>query len=274
MDGPRTRPVIALFGSSGGNSKQTLQRAESLGRAVSAYDAILLTGGTGPAEEPVKNRAIRGALTLDSGCWVGVDRTRGSLAEGGAEGRGYAIKSTLNHQRNYLEAWLADAAIALKGGEGTMSEITACLLEKRPVALVGGGWRNVFDLDDDRPKALATLTTAAVKTFKNRGAHALEGHLIEEATITEGLLNMGAYAYFESNEPAETILNWLTSKLRLGGPLPGSFPDIPGHDRVKAGYLTWLETVPPRTWSPPQDEPSRPTPPSGAPSPVESSPDP
>lgn len=267
------RPIIAIFGSSGRNSKQTLQRAESLGRAVSARDAILLTGGTGPADEPVKNRAIRGALTLDSGCWVGVDRARGSLAEGGAQGRGYAIKSTLNHQRNYLEACLADGAIALKGGDGTMSEITACLIEKRPVALVGEDWRDVFDLDDDRHEALATLTTAAVKTFKDMGAHALGGHPVEEAAISEGLLNIGTYAYFESNEPAETILKWLLSKLPQDGPLPGSFPDIPGHDRVKAGYLTWLETVTQRTWSPPQDDPAHPAPPSGAPGPVESSPD-
>ena len=70
----RTQPIIAVFGSSSDNSEETLSLADRFGQAISAHGAILLTGGTGPADEPVKNRAIKGALKLSTGCWVGVDR--------------------------------------------------------------------------------------------------------------------------------------------------------------------------------------------------------
>lgn len=235
---PRVRPIVAVFGGSSDNSEETLNRAGELGRSISAHGAIILTGGTGPADKPVKNRAIKGAMKLDSGCWVGVDR--GPKAEGVPQERGFAIRSTLNHQRNYLEACMADAAICLEGGEGTMSELACCLLLGRPVALVGRYWKSQCDLDNDRPMALSALLRATTNRFNMAGSHTLEPHLIDRAAITAGLGNLGKYAYSQADESEEIILRWVLSKLPPAGPFPGNFPDVAGHETVRSDYLDWL----------------------------------
>jgi predicted Rossmann-fold nucleotide-binding protein len=69
MNATRDRPIIAVFG--GAKSDNVLAAAEELGRAVAREHAILLTGGTEPTRDSVKNAVINGAHPSR---WIGIDR--------------------------------------------------------------------------------------------------------------------------------------------------------------------------------------------------------
>lgn len=243
----RVRPIVAVFGGSTGNTKPTLARAERLGCAIASRNWIILTGGTGPADEPVKNRAIQGAIRPGTETWVGVDRIEGKIATAtcGRGNGGFAFASTLNHQRNYLEACMADGAICLEGGDGTKSELASCLLLRRPVALVGDGWKEVCDLDGNKSAALAALITATIKTFKMTGAHKLETNQVGETAIRDGLSDGAApYEYFPSTSSEEEILDWIWTMLPPAGAFLGSFPqNVAGHADVERNYSSWLKTA-------------------------------
>lgn len=245
LDLPRLRQIVAVFGGSRDNTQQTLELADRLGRAISSRNWIILTGGTGPADSPVKNRAIQAAIRGDSKSWVGVNRVKGETATGTPVKGGFAIESTLNHQRNYLEACMTDAAICLEGNAGTMSELASCLLLRRPVALVGDRWRTECDLDGNKSGALTTLIKATIDTFKVTGAHTLEPHQVGEAAIRDGLRNVfSPYAYFSADASEDDILAWILSKLPPSGPFPGSFPqNVAGHVDVELKYSAWLNVA-------------------------------
>lgn len=240
----RARLIVAVFGGSTGNTELTLQRAERFGRAIASRNWIILTGGTGPAKAPVKNRAIQGAIRPGPESWVGVDRIEERIAAATwtrGDG-GFAIASTLNHQRNYLEACMTDGAICLEGGDGTKSELACCLLLRRPVALVGDGWKKDCDLDGNRPAALANLVTATIKTFKMTGAHKLERHQVGATAVKNGLSDVvSPYAYFSANASEEEVLDWILSMLPPMGAFPGFFPhDVAGHADIERIYSAWL----------------------------------
>src|SRR5262245_18631791 len=115
----RTKAIIAVFGS---GETASLPLAEEIGFIIAKRKQILLTGGREPGEKPVKKRAIKGLLRADSSWpWIGVDRGASSPAPL-SFGSGFVIDTDLGHRRNYLEACLCDAAIGLKGGDGTSSE--------------------------------------------------------------------------------------------------------------------------------------------------------
>lgn len=240
MDTTRSWPIIAVFGSSSEDHVDVLELADRMGQTISEHEAMILTGGTGPADKPVKNRAIQGAMRRHSAYWIGVDRKLAGPGEGFVQDRGYLIESSLNHQRNYLEACMCDAAICLYGGDGTTSELASCLCLRRPVALVGSEWKKKCDLDDDRSVALQNLIEASNRTFRRTGEYVLGPHLIGETAITEGLHNMGLYRYFDSNASEQSILDWLLSVLPPYSELPGYFPDIDGHEIVAREYAAWL----------------------------------
>src|ERR1041385_8550586 len=100
MSGKRTKRIIAVFGGSKDGS--VLSLAEALGRAIAQEQQILLTGGTGPKKDSVKNCAIYGA---DPSPWIGVDRkaARGVFCLNDPR-YSFLICSDLDHKRNYLEA--------------------------------------------------------------------------------------------------------------------------------------------------------------------------
>jgi predicted Rossmann-fold nucleotide-binding protein len=238
MTSNHTRRIIAIFGPSRNVDSKVLARAEELGRAVAEGRQILLTGGTGPASSPVKNRAILGA---GDSPWVGVDRKTSP----GPECRevlpnGFVITSDLDHKRNYLEAYMCDAAIGLEGGKGTLSEITSALSLQRPVAFVGDGWKQQIDLDADCAQAVERLVEAALWRFRTSGgSDALDPVLTEEA-LRRGLANLPLYGYFDTRATARTVVDWIKSVLPERASLPGNFPAVKGHDTVKATYREWL----------------------------------
>jgi hypothetical protein len=118
----RIKRIIAVFG--GSKDADVLACAEELGRTIAEENQILLTGGTRPARDAVKNSAICGA---GSSPWVGVDRASPGNTDWSTApepGFGFLVRSDLDHKRNYLEACMCDAAIGLQGGIGTESRRT------------------------------------------------------------------------------------------------------------------------------------------------------
>lgn len=131
------KPIVAVFGKSTGADSTDSERALVVGACVAFKEWILLTGGEGTATEcAVKESAIRGAK-ICAGKWIGV------LQNGGPDAKcqdknGFIINTNLGNGRNYLEACLCDAAIALPGGTsgGTLSEAASALICERPVVFV------------------------------------------------------------------------------------------------------------------------------------------
>jgi hypothetical protein len=212
----------------------------------------LLTGGTGPARDAVKNAAILGAHCAGSSPWIGVDR-RNPKKEGPGviwsrgPGRGFLIRSDLNHKRNYLEALMCDAAIGLKGGkrEGTLSEVTSALSLHRPVAFVGEYWKGWYDqLRADPPQAKDSLVSRTVNKFKsvdNNSNNALDPCLTEEA-ICDRLASLlqSHYKYFDPHATPEDVVGWIISVLPAEG-FVGNFPVIDGHEAAAHEYNEkWL----------------------------------
>jgi predicted Rossmann-fold nucleotide-binding protein len=246
MNATRTKRIIAVFGGDGKDDESVLPQAEALGHAIAKKQQILLTGGTQEATEPVKNRAILGARRPPwIGPWIGVDRRESGGAFSTRRGSGFLICSDLDHMRNYLEAHICDAAIGLRGGNGTISEITSALSLHRPVAFVGSHWKEDFNLDKNRSKAQEDLVAASFKRLnKSRGSDALKEHVTPE-NILAGLdeLPPSAYAYFDSRATARVIIDWIMDVLLDEEGFRGSFPTFltsTGHDAVEKKYRRWL----------------------------------
>jgi len=236
MTGKRTKRIIAVFG--GSKNADVLALAEEFGRIIAEEKQILLTGGTGPAKDSVKNSAILG---VGSSPWVGIDRKTSVGAEWSKEPeRGFLIRSDLDHKRNYLEACLCDAAIGLKGDKGTLSEVTCSLSLQRPVAFVGDHWKGVCDLDADRSRARNLLVDATLKRFdESRGSNALDLLLTLEV-IRGGLDGLLRYKYFDSRTTAIVVVGWIKSVLPDAEGFAGHFPSVKGHETVAAPYEEWL----------------------------------
>jgi predicted Rossmann-fold nucleotide-binding protein len=239
MSGKRTKRIIAVFG--GSTEDSVLSFAEGLGRTVAQTKQILLTGGTGPARDSVKGCAIFGA---DPSPWIGVDRKTAPGAFHSKDPRySFSICSDLDHKRNYLEALMCDAAIGLKGGNGTISEVTSALSLQRPVALVGDHWKEKkWDLDTSRPQALDSLAAITADKFNTSGGnnHELDTYLSKEA-IRSRLNDSLCYKYFNSDATAASVVDWIMSALPAGENFLGIFPLIESHKTVRDAYYEWLK---------------------------------
>jgi predicted Rossmann-fold nucleotide-binding protein len=234
----RTRRIIAVFGGSKAE-EDILALAENLGRAIAEEKQILLTGGTGPDRDSVKNRAICG---VGSSPWVGVDRKKQAPAEWSRKSeRGFVVTSDLDHKRNYLEALMCDAAIVLEGEQGTRSEVTSSLSLQRPVAFVGDHWKDVcVGLDADRSRTLDSLLDVTLARFAESlgDNHALDSRLTREE-LRDGLSGELRYKCFGSEARATDIVRWIESVLPDGEEFPGTFP-VEVHEAVATPYEEWL----------------------------------
>lgn len=229
----RTKAIIGVFGS---NEAPAIALARELGAEIARRGHIVLTGGTGPGDRAVKESAISGAGAAP---WIGVDP---SSPIGTAEdGPGFVIRTALGHKRNYLEAHLCDAAIGLKGGPGTVSEVTFALSLGRPTALVREGWATSGCLDG-ATGALFIDTLVDVSFGRVRkesaGIPALD-ELLNEAAIREGLSRPGQHRYFPE-ATAAAVSDWIVQALSSSG-LRGSFPPIEGFENVATVYRQWLD---------------------------------
>jgi predicted Rossmann-fold nucleotide-binding protein len=145
--------IVGVFGPSGLHRHGPTARA--LGRSIAATD-ILLTGGSGVVDSSVKEQAIAGArVALERGGvgrWLGIPKSGRAVAPP-ADAGGHLLSQPYGDERNLLNAMVAQAAIALRGGPGTDSEVAFALALRRPVVLLGPGWAG-FRADGPRLAAM------------------------------------------------------------------------------------------------------------------------
>ncbi len=128
---PSMKTLIAVSGSGGKKERipeSVLSLAEELGFYIAKQQAVLVTGGRGGVMEAAcKGAKNAGGLTL------------GILPNEKCEANDFvdiAIGTGLSFQRNFLIAQAADCLICLAGGWGTLSEISAAFILKKPVVFV------------------------------------------------------------------------------------------------------------------------------------------
>lgn len=156
-----TQALIAVFG---GNrvEPEIAVTAEALGRALVDAGFRVACGGLG---------GVMAALACgarSSSRWTGAEVI--GLLPGWTEDEqpnawiDIALATGMGSQRNNLVARVADAAIAIGGGAGTLSEIALAWHERRPLACLAstGGWAERLAgerLDDRRERAIVSLAT-------------------------------------------------------------------------------------------------------------------
>ncbi len=141
---------ISVFGGSQPQpGSPAYEQAVELGRLLAGNRHIVLTGGyIGTMEAVSRGAAEAGGHVIGVTCteienwrsiganqWVKEEWKRDSLME--------RLEALISH---------CDAALALPGGPGTLTEISLMwnlmiigALERRPLVLIGDGWRLVFD---------------------------------------------------------------------------------------------------------------------------------
>jgi len=236
----RIERIIAVFGGTTPSPPPEVRAcAEQLGRAITDAGHVLLTGGTGPDKHSVKGCAITGA---GSKRWVGVEQSGPVGVE--PKNGGLVIRTGLGHKRNYLEASMVDAAVALPGGPsgGTVSEVTSALSLGRPVAFVGN-WRAEIDLDEpDLSSVLKDIVGRTRKRFGNpAGTDGIDVRLGEDALL-KALNPLRNYRYFELCE-AQAVVKWIESVVPGPGSFIGEF-HIAGLEQVVPDYERWLQQDP------------------------------
>jgi predicted Rossmann-fold nucleotide-binding protein len=235
MSENRSKAIIGVFG---GDDAEAVRAAKMLGGVIARHKQILLTGGTRPGNESVKQSAIAG---VGSSQWVGVERAD---TIGHAESdKGFVIFSNIGHRRNYLEACLCDAAVGLKGGDGTISEVVFALALRKPVALVGDHWRENGSLDGaERPRVLKSMVERAFyRVGTARSGRPDLDQLLNEAAINAGLEQLPPYGYFPINAAGDAI-GWIMGQL-ASCPKAGHFPRLAGYEDVAAAYHNWLRVA-------------------------------
>jgi predicted Rossmann-fold nucleotide-binding protein len=158
------RPIIAVFGGSVQDdaADKVLKAAEHIGCQIGRQGCIVLTGASGPSPGTVKGEAVRGAdRAAREGFvapWIGVPQQRDGSGKTPDLARCIVLPPAYDDRRNYLEAFICDAAIVLPGSEGTMSEAALCLGLGRPIVLAGQLWMDMWPVapgDEGRAAFLA-----------------------------------------------------------------------------------------------------------------------
>jgi hypothetical protein len=127
--------VVAVFGSNTPLPGE-LEAARFLAAAIAAEGATLLTGGDGSDPSTVKDAAIITARAIPSAGWIGVLNGPEAADPETVGSHGLLVTPGTGHRRNFVEACLCDAAIAIGHSPGTSSEALFAMFLRRPVILV------------------------------------------------------------------------------------------------------------------------------------------
>lgn len=229
MKSSRSKAIIAVFGS-----KRGLELANKIGSRIAEEHCITLTGGNGKGGDYVKERAIEGA---GSSPWIGVSRKPPKRNVSPLRS-GVVIHTDLGHRRNYLEACLCDAAIGIKDGPGTTSEVLFALSLQRPVALVGK-WEDPSDPD--------VLDKMIEDSYKRVGTPPSErpdlDDLLDEKTVRRGLRTLPEWSFFNETDSADTIVGWVLDQVSSAPKKLGGFPKLKDYEDVAMNYLKWVTKV-------------------------------
>ena len=112
-------PYIAVIGAAGADA-DAVRAAEAVGRGLAEHGAVLICGGLGGVMEAACMGARAGG-----GLCVGI--LPGSDRNSGNSHLNVAIATGMGELRNGLVIRAADAAIAIAGSYGTLSEIALAL---------------------------------------------------------------------------------------------------------------------------------------------------
>jgi uncharacterized protein (TIGR00725 family) len=136
------KPVIGVFGGGSGTVPRdgpTHRLAVALGRCLAQSGALVLCGGRGGVMEAVAQGARAGG-----GRSIGILPFATASGERANEFIDHAVFTGLGDGRNFLMAAVPDAAIALAGEAGTLSEIGLALKLGTPLVYLGA-WRFLND---------------------------------------------------------------------------------------------------------------------------------
>ncbi|SFG72954.1 hypothetical protein SAMN05660649_02540 [Desulfotomaculum arcticum] len=127
---------IGVIGQSGAITPEMQKMAEEIGREIAQKGAILLTGGRSGVMEAVS----RGAK-MANGLVVGI--LPGDTLDKANEYIDIPITTGLSSDyRSLILVHSSDALIMIGGGNGTLGELSASYLNRKPVVIIepSGGW--------------------------------------------------------------------------------------------------------------------------------------
>lgn len=127
---------IGVIGQSGEISEATAKLAQAVGREIAARGAVLLTGGTNGVMEAVSRGAKAG-----NGLVIGI--LHGDTADVANSYTDVPITTGLSYDyRSLILVHSSDAIIMIAGANGTLGELSAAYLNRKPVVIVetSGGW--------------------------------------------------------------------------------------------------------------------------------------
>lgn len=127
-------PYVAVIGPAN-TTPDVLELAEAVGRELARRGAIVVTGGRAGVMEAA-SRGARQAGGIAVGILPGPDRSDAN------EWLTVGIPTAMGELRNGLVVTAADAAIAIDGGYGTLSEIGFALRIERPVVGLRATWED------------------------------------------------------------------------------------------------------------------------------------
>jgi uncharacterized protein (TIGR00725 family) len=154
------RPIIGVIGGGGGHvpdGSPVFALAYDVGRRIALSGAVMLCGGGAG----VMRAAARGAN--DAG-----GHSIGLLPRSAEFEVEYAVVTDLGDGRNYLNAYIADALIALYGEAGTLSEIGFALKIGTPIVYLGY-WKFLNDNGLPRAPHVETAEEAVAAALKLLG---------------------------------------------------------------------------------------------------------
>lgn len=127
---------IGVIGQSGEISQATANLAEAVGREIAVRGAALLTGGTNGVMEAVSKGAKEA-----NGLVIGI--LHGDIADVANKYTDVAITTGLSYDyRSLILVHSSDAIIMIAGANGTLGELSAAYLNRKPIVIVetSGGW--------------------------------------------------------------------------------------------------------------------------------------
>ncbi|MEU1628026.1 TIGR00725 family protein [Streptomyces sp. NPDC020096] len=143
----RERTYVAVIGAGDASAAET-ETAEHVGALLAGRGVVVVCGGLGGVMEAAcRGVQSRGGTAV--GLLPGRDRAAGNPF------LSVALPTGLGELRNGLVVAACDAAIAVGGGWGTLSEIALAMRTGKPTVVVDG-----WDIRPARPPALGTPTAA------------------------------------------------------------------------------------------------------------------
>lgn len=123
---PKKRQILVVGNNESGCTPELEKTAYDVGKEVAKSNSVLITGGLGG----VMKAASRGAHDA-GGLTVGIiPQDSASFAN---EYCDIVIPSGLGLSRDFLNALSADGVIVVGGGSGTLSEVCAAYMHKKPI---------------------------------------------------------------------------------------------------------------------------------------------